>query len=223
MSESPEKLRKRARAAYKARLYSEAAAYYDALRELPDIAFSAEELVEHALAYMKSAQPRQAEAALRSAILLAPDDGAIHARLGHLILRTGRTHAALDCFRTAARLSRDAGSYWQLFQIEQSLGNQSEAEQALAACLAADPDHPEAREITTIQHDPNPGGPKGGAGPEAADSAFVDLVQFIQHRSGEDARRPTRRVSLKRYPVLVAAAAASAFMLLFAWGRSMLP
>jgi len=221
MSEPAEDLRRKAKAAYKAERYQDAAGFYEALHQLPENPDSAADRVGHALALMRSGQPDQAEAALRAAALLAPDDGAIHSKLGQLILRQGRTQAALNCFREAARVSPDADAYWQLFRIEHSLGNQAEAAAALDACLAMEPSHAGALEAASIRRGLSSGGPDALLDrSEAGDAAFADLVQFIHNRPGEDSPGPARQTSVSRRPVLAAFAAAAGFVLLYVWSRS---
>lgn len=222
MIEPVEKLRKRARAAYKAEQFDSAAAYYQLLQQHPDITPSAPDYLEHALSLMRSDKGREAQAVLETAALRLPEDSSIRSRLAELLLRQGRTQAALDHFRAAAGLSPDAAEpHWRLSLIEASLGNRAEADAAIASCLAIDPDHPPARAAADLNRPRTPGAAVSPA-PEIADAAFANLVDFIHKRPAEDPipAAPVRRSAAR--PVLAALAGAIVFIVLYVWARSAL-
>jgi len=223
--EPVEKLRKRARAAYKAGDFGAAADYYDLVQRHPEHVHSAEQHLEHALALIRSGRPEEAATVLGSAAKLDPENDDVRSRLGHLLLRLGHTGAALENFREAARSAPGvADHYWQISMIERSVGNEAAADEAVDACLIADSGHPQAQASLGERGEPrlSASGTVLPFGSETGDAALASVAQFVHSRPVEDAKPPPITPGNSATSLLTALAGAVAFIVLYVWVRSLL-
>ncbi len=216
MSERSEKIRKKARAAYKAGEYEEAVTMFMRLADNRDedepLELRVADHVHGGIALARLSRHAEAVAEFEAAVALEPGNAVAQGKLGQELIRVGRPTQAFEALRTSALLApADANVQWALAKVARALGEDQVADAAVAACLAADPDHEEAQ-MTLIARKPAPSSTLPGQA--VPDSAFADLLTFVQTRPGSDgpilpaARGP-------RYPILNALAGSLGFMGVF--------
>jgi len=215
LSERTEKLRKKARGAFKAGDYEEAVQFFQRLDENRDETEAVELRVSDHLsagvAFARLARHVEAVQAFEAVIALDPVHASAHAKLGQELVRVGRPTQAYEILRQAAKLApTDANVHWELSKVARALGEDHVADLAMTACLTLDPEHEEAR-LTQVARS---SGPVTQATAATSDSAFADLLEFVQSRPGADAP-PTRTIDLSYRPLVNVLLGAAAYMVLF--------
>ena len=215
MSERTEKLRKKARAAFKAGEYEEAVQFFKRLEENRDETEAIELLVSDHLsagvAYARLTRHVESVQEFEAVLRLDPDHASAHAKLGQELVKVGRPTQAYDILRKAAKLSpEDANVHWALSKVARALGEDHVADLAMAACLALDPEHEEAR-LNQVARSP---GPVTTSTAAISDSAFADLLEFVQARPGADGP-PVHVVDTSHRPLVNILMGAAAFFVGF--------
>jgi tetratricopeptide (TPR) repeat protein len=215
LSERTEKLRKKARGAFKAGEYEEAIQFFQRLVENRDETEAVELRVSDHLsagvAFARLTRHVEAVQEFEAVIALDPVHASAHARLGQELVRVGRPTQAYEILRQAAKLApTEANVHWELSKVARALGEDHVADLAMAACLTLDPEHEEAR-LTQVARSP---GPVTQSTAATSDSAFADLLEFVQSRPGADAP-PARTLDLSYRPLVNVLLGAAAYMAVF--------
>ena len=215
MSERTEKLRKKARGAFKAGEYEEAVQFFKRLEDSRDETEALELIISDHLnagvAYARLTRHVESVQEFEAVLKLDPDHASAHARLGQELVKVGRPTQAYEILRKAAKLApEDANVHWELSKVARALGEDHVADLAMSACLALEPDHEEAR-LTQVARST---GPVTTSTAAVSDSAFADLLEFVQARPGADAP-PTRVIDTSHRPLANILMGAAAFFVGF--------
>lgn len=216
------KVRKRARAAYKAGQFDEAYRLYVELLAAVGPEDKTFQVVtdrsEFATILARTGRHTEALRQLELVAEARPEDPEARHRLGIQLMKLGRQDEALHQIQESARLSPlDADRQWLLASAAIAANRFDEAEAALEACLALDPDHVQARQA----RDTLPELRKAGAlQPKAVSDAYLaELVSFADSRSIEVAATDSEDKSMSTETVLKLAAGSLAFVCLFLFVR----
>ena len=223
--QNPEKLRKQARTAFKAGHYEEAAAYYQKIvaqqaGDAPASEYQQQDHLEFGTALFRCGRHAEAARELELVVAHDPANASAFHKLGVVSMRLGKPERSIEAFRAAATLAPQEAAYqWSYAEVAMAIGARDEAEAALSASLAIDPDNAEARaakERLLAQ----PASPF--AGPNAnpvSDDQFAGLVEFIRSRPAEDAPPNRRPLDTSARPLIVTLLGAVGFLAAYLYVR----
>jgi tetratricopeptide (TPR) repeat protein len=215
------KVRKRARAAYKAGQFEEARLAYTELFlavSPDDQSFqTVTDRSEFASVLARTGRHTEALPQLELVVEAWPEDPAARHRLGVQLMKLGRQDEALTQLQESARLSPlDADRQWLVASAAMASNRFEEAESAIDACLTLDPEHVEARHLRETLPELRLA---EASQPRAVSDAYLaELVTFAGSRSAE-AAPPKKEKALATTTILTIAVGALAYVTLFLFVR----
>lgn len=218
----PAKVRKRARAAYKAGRFDDAWQAYSELFASVDPEDRSFQIItdrsEFATILARTGRHPEALRQLELVVEAWPEDPPSRHRLGIQLMKLGRQDEALFHLQESARLSPlDADKQWLVASAAIASNRFEEAEAAIEACLALDPDHVQARQARDTLPELREAGARQ---PKMISDAYLaELVSFADNRSVESSAPDTRSPPMSTQTVLKLAAGSLAFVTLFLFVR----
>ncbi len=216
------KVRKRARAAYKAGQFDEAYRVYVELFSTADPDDQSYQIVadrsEFATILARTGRHTEALRQLEMVVEAWPEDPVSRHRLGIQLMKLGRQDEALLQLQESARLSPlDADKQWLVASAAIAANRFDEAEAAIEACLALDPEHVQARQARDTLPELREAGARQ---PKAVSDAYLaELVSFADSRLIEDAPAEREVKAMSTSTMLQLAAGSVAFVSLFLFVR----
>jgi tetratricopeptide (TPR) repeat protein len=216
------KVRKRARAAYKAGQFDEAYLVYVELFSAVAPDDQSYQIIadrsEFATILARTGRHTEALRQLELVVEAWPEDPVSRHRLGVQLMKLGRQDEALFQLQDSARLSPlDADKQWLVASAAIAANRFEEAEVALEACLALDPDHVQARQALDTLPELRTAGAQQ---PKVISDAYLaELVSFADSRSIEAAPAEQQAKTLSPMTMLKLAAGSLAFVSLFLFVR----
>lgn len=215
-----QKMRKQARVAFKKGQYEEAVSYYHQLLAERSEAIAADQesqdRMEYGTALFRVSRFAEAEREFEASLVADPSNASVLHKLGLIHMRLGRPQKALEAFRGAAHAAPGEAAYqWAHAEVALALGERAEAEAALNASLALDPENEEAKAAKRqLEHQPEAAFGKSSV----TDEDFAGLLEFIRSRPTEEAP-PVRAVDTSFRPLLYVFGGAVLFIVLFLYVR----
>lgn len=216
------KVRKRARTAYKAGRFDEAYhVYLELLAAVgpDDQTFQVvTDRSEFATILARTGRHTEALRQLELVVEARPEDPEARHRLGVQMMKLGRQDEALHQLQESARLSPlDADRQWLVVSAAIAANRFDEAEAAIEACLALDPEHVQARQARDTLPELREAGARQ---PKAVSDAYLaELVSFADSRSIEAAPDDREDKTMSTATVLKLAAGSLVFVCLFLFVR----
>lgn len=216
------KVRKRARAAYKAGQFDEAYRVYLELFATAAPEDQSYQIVtdrsEFATILARTGRHTEALRQLELVVEAWPEDPAARHRLGVQLMKLGRQEEALIQLKESARLSPlDADKQWLVASAALAANRFEDAEAAIDACLALDPDHVQARNARDTLPELRA---VGAQQPRIISDAYLaELVSFADSRAIETAPADNTAKTMSARTVLGLAAGSLAFVSLFLFVR----
>jgi tetratricopeptide (TPR) repeat protein len=216
------KVRKRARAAYKAGQFDEAYRVYVELFATVDPDDQSYQIMadrsEFATILARTGRHTEALRQLEMVVAAWPEDPASRHRLGVQLMKLGRQEEALFQLQESARLSPlDADKQWLVASAAIAANRFDEAEAAIEACLTLDPEHVEARHARATLPELREAGANQPR--MISDAYLAELVSFADNRSIEAAPADNSRQPMSTATVLKLAVGSLAFVTLFLFVR----
>ncbi len=216
------KVRKRARAAYKAGQFDEAYRVYVELFSAAGPDDRSYQVVadrsEFATILARTGRHTEALRQLELVVEAWPEDPVSRHKLGVQLMKLGRQDEALFQLQESARLSPlDADKQWLVASAAIAANRFEEAEVGIEACLALDPEHVQARHARDTLPELREAGARQ---PKAISDAYLaELVTFADSRSIEAAPAEAEAKAMSTATVLKLGAGSLAFVSLFLFVR----